>query len=94
MRREASRVINSLHEGSDVVYITQYGRPTAVLVDYAKYEILLAEIETLKQNQVSPVTAIATPKSALAAPADMAQDLGVDDLAGQHGHYLYGVDKS
>lgn len=94
LRREASRVVNNLREGSDVIYITQHGRPAAVLVDFEKYEALLAEIEALKHNQPQPAYTVAEEKSTFAALADMAQDLGVDDLAEQHDHYLYGVDKS
>jgi prevent-host-death family protein len=94
LRREASRVVNALRESSDVVYITQHGRPAAVLIDFEKYEALLAEIEALRQNQAQPTYAIAEEKSTFAALADMAQDLGVADLAEQHDHYLYGVDKS
>lgn len=94
LRREAGQVVKTLKEGGDAVYITQYGRPAAVLVDYEAYEALLAELETLKQNQVRPTYTIAEEKSTFSALADMAQDLGVDDLAEQHDHYLYGIDKS
>ena len=94
LRRQASQVVNNLREGGDVVYITQHGRPAAVLVDFEKYEALLAQIEMLKQNQAQPAYALAEEKSTFATLADMAQDLGVDDLAEQHDHYLYGVDKS
>lgn len=36
-----------LRETGDAVYITQHGRPTAVLVDYKKYEAMLAQLEDL-----------------------------------------------
>ena len=91
LRRQASRVVNTLREGSDVFYITQHGRPTAVLINYAQYEAMEAELEAYKNRSAYT---IAEPKSAFSALADMAQDLGVDDLAEQHDHYLYGVDKS
>ncbi len=91
LRRQASKVINALREGSNVAYITQHGRPTAVLVDYDQYEALIAQLQELRRNQ--PAYAIAEEKGAFSALADMAQDLGVDDLAEQHDHYLYGVDK-
>ncbi len=93
LRRQASRVVNTLREGSDVVYITQHGRPTAVLVNYEQYEAMEAELEAYK-NEHRPTYSIAEPNGAFSALADMAQDLGVDDLAEQHDHYLYGVDKS
>ncbi len=94
LRRQASSVINTLREGGDVVYVTQNGRPVAVLVNFEQYEALIAELQMLKQNQSSSVYAIAEEKGTFAALVDMAQDLGVDDLAEQHDHYLYGVDKS
>lgn len=94
LRREASKVINTLREGSDVAYITQHGRPAAVLVNFDQYEALLAQLEELKKNQSRPIYHVAEERSTFSALADMAQDLGVDDLAEQHDHYLYGVDKS
>lgn len=92
LRRQASKVINTLREGGDVAYITQHGRPTAVLVDYDHYEALIAQLQELKRRQ--PTYTVAEKKGAFSALADVAQDLGVDDLAEQHDHYLYGVDKS
>lgn len=94
LRRQASQVVKSLREGSEAIYITQNGRPAAVLVDYEKYEALLAQIEELLQAQPQPTYTIAEEKSTFSALAAMAEDLGVDDLAKQHDHYLYGVDKS
>ncbi len=47
LRRKTSDVLKTVREGSDVVYITQHGRPTAVLLDYDQYEALLAELEDL-----------------------------------------------
>jgi prevent-host-death family protein len=46
-RRLASQVIRAIQEDGDVVYITQHGRPAAVLVDYDQYEALLAQLEDL-----------------------------------------------
>ncbi len=94
LRRQASNVVNTLREGSDVAYITQHGRPTAVLVGFEQYEALLAQIAELTQNQASPTYVIAEKKGTFATLADMAEDLGAEDLAEQHDHYLYGVDKS
>ncbi len=94
LRRQASKVVNMLREGGDVAYITQHGRPAAVLVSFEQYEALLAQLEALRQNQSQPMYTIAEEKNTFSALADMAQDLGVDDLAEQHDHYLYGVDKS
>jgi prevent-host-death family protein len=47
LRRQASQVIQSVQREGDVVYITQHGRPAAVLVDYERYEALLAQLEDL-----------------------------------------------
>lgn len=47
LRRQASRVMKELREGSDVMYITQHGRPVAVLVEYEQYETLLSQLEDL-----------------------------------------------
>ncbi|HRQ40683.1 MAG TPA: type II toxin-antitoxin system Phd/YefM family antitoxin [Chloroflexota bacterium] len=93
LRRQVGQVVKTLHEGSDVIYITQHGRPTAVLVDYDKYESLLDELKELKQQQSQAEVMAATEQNSFLALAEMAQDLGVDDLAEQHDHYLYSVDK-
>ncbi len=101
LRREASKVINILREGSDVVYITQHGRPAAVLVEFEQYETLMAQLETLTElanayeraSKTKVEYKIAEPKSTFATLAEMAEDLGADDLAENHDHYLYGVDK-
>jgi prevent-host-death family protein len=47
LRRLASQVIRSVQEDGDAVYITQHGRPAAVLVDYERYEEMLAQLEEL-----------------------------------------------
>lgn len=46
LRRKTSDVIKSVREG-EAVYITQHGRPAAVLVDYDRYEALLSQLEDL-----------------------------------------------
>ena len=61
LRREAGRVIKRLQESGETIYITQYGRPTAVLVDYEQYESLLAQLEDLA-DMVSIETAVAEPE--------------------------------
>jgi prevent-host-death family protein len=47
LRRQTSQILRVLKEDGDVVYITQHGRPAAVLVDYEQYEALLAQLEEL-----------------------------------------------
>lgn len=91
LRREASRVVNTVREGSEVVYITQHGRPAAVLVNFEQYEAMVAQLEAQKQQ---PVYRVDEKKGTFATLAEMAQDLGVDDLAEQHDHYLYGTEKT
>ncbi len=61
LRREAGRVIKRLQESGETVYITQHGRPTAVLVEYEQYESLLAQLEDLA-DIVSIETAVAEPE--------------------------------
>ena len=47
LRRNAGELLDSVRESGDVIYITQHGRPAAVLVDYHQYEALLAQLEDL-----------------------------------------------
>lgn len=47
LRRQTSQIIRAIQEDGDVVYITQHGRPAAVLVDYEQYESLLTLLEDL-----------------------------------------------
>lgn len=59
LRRKTSDVLNTVRETGDAVYITQHGRPVVVLVDYERYEQLLAQAQT--------PPAPATPEVAVAA---------------------------
>jgi len=45
LRRQTSAVIRSIQEEGAVVYITQHGRPAAVMLDYEQYEALLAQAQ-------------------------------------------------
>jgi prevent-host-death family protein len=47
LRRNVSVVLATIREDGDVVYITQHGRPAAVLVDYERYEAMLTQLEDL-----------------------------------------------
>jgi prevent-host-death family protein len=47
LRRKAASVIDAVQRSGDVVYITQYGRPVVVMVDYERYEQLVAQLEDL-----------------------------------------------
>lgn len=50
LRRQTSAVIRSIQETGAVVTITQHGRPAAVMLDYLRYEELVA----LAQPQAWP----------------------------------------
>lgn len=47
LRRDTSRILQSVREDGDVVYITQHGRAAAVILDYDRYQALLAQLEDL-----------------------------------------------
>ncbi|MBK7218345.1 MAG: type II toxin-antitoxin system Phd/YefM family antitoxin [Candidatus Promineofilum sp.] len=47
LRRNAGEVLNAVREDGEVVYITQHGRPAAVLVEYKHYEAMLAQLEDM-----------------------------------------------
>jgi prevent-host-death family protein len=47
LRRQTSKVIQTIIREKEAVYITQHGRPAAVLVDYEEYEAMLAQLEDL-----------------------------------------------
>lgn len=60
LRRKTSDVLNTVQETGDPVYITQHGRPVVVLLDYARYEHLLAQLKTLTEQAAlaaAPATA-------------------------------------
>lgn len=44
LRRQTSQVIQSVLRDGNVVYVTQHGRPTVVLMAYEQYEALLAQL--------------------------------------------------
>ncbi|WP_374687125.1 type II toxin-antitoxin system Phd/YefM family antitoxin [Promineifilum sp.] len=46
LRRNTSDALTAAREGGPI-YITQHGRPAAVLVAYEQYEALLAQLEDL-----------------------------------------------
>ena len=53
LRRNTSRVLQSVREGGEIVYITQHGRPTAVLVDYEQYESMVTQLEESAKKPAS-----------------------------------------
>ena len=65
---------------------------------YQDLQILAAEErldvgEVLRQLVAQARRRQSTPSSALTRILERATDLGVEDLAEQHDHYLYGVEK-
>lgn len=46
LRRETSTVLRKIQEDGDVVYITQHGRPTVVILDYKLYEAMVAQAQS------------------------------------------------
>lgn len=50
LRREASRILEILGEEEDAVYITHYGRPVAVMVDYEHYEAMRTRLRELTER--------------------------------------------
>ena len=47
LRRRTRDVIEATQGEDGVVYITQHGRPAAVLMNYERYETLMAHLEDL-----------------------------------------------
>jgi prevent-host-death family protein len=91
LRRKTAQIVSAIKDDGDIFYVTQHGRPAVVVLDYAAYEALVdperKEPTAADQDGAHPVSS--TSLSYLAA---LAQDLGVDDLAENHDHYLYGVE--
>ncbi len=50
LRRDTRAVLQAIQENGVVVYITQHGRPTAVMLDYRQYERLVAQ-----QSDTAPI---------------------------------------
>ena len=90
LRRQTKQIIQTIHESGDVVYVTQHGRPTIVLLGFEAYEALQAQLAASKAN---PVSYEIGQQSALAMIAEMAEDLGIEDLSENHDTYLYNAGK-
>ena len=43
LRRDTRAVLHAIQSDGRVVYITQHGRPAAVMLDYRQYEALVAD---------------------------------------------------
>ena len=80
LRRRASQILELLEKEGDAVYITHYGRPVAVMVDYERYEHLLAQLDELTQ-QIEQQAAAQAPATDYTA-----------HLAGLHHEVWEGID--
>jgi prevent-host-death family protein len=80
LRRTLGAVLDDLGEDGHAVYVTRYGQPVAVLVDYEHYEQLLAELDALTQR-LDRVNATAEPTTDYTA-----------HLAGLHHEIWDGID--
>ena len=56
LRKQTGDVIRRIRESGEVVYITQHGRPSVVLLDVEQYELMQAQ---LAERQASPMKAVA-----------------------------------
>jgi len=50
LRQKITSVLKELEESGQPLYITQYGRPKAVLLSYEGYEALIRELEDLEDS--------------------------------------------
>lgn len=88
LRRQTKQIIQIARESDDVIYVTQHGRPAIVLMAYEAYENLQAQLAAAK-----PIQYEINQPSALTMIADMAEDLGIEDLSENHDNYLYNAGK-
>ena len=58
--RRPGRILDLLDRETDAASLTHYGRPVAVMVDYERYEDLLARLENLTQRMKAQTTDQAT----------------------------------
>jgi prevent-host-death family protein len=54
LRRNVSRTLKALQQQGEAVYITQHGRPQAVLVNYEQYEQLLKQASDQPPARLDP----------------------------------------
>ncbi len=48
LKRQATRVLSELHESGEAVLITEYGKPSAYLVDVDEYEFMQKRLYLLE----------------------------------------------
>ncbi|MCP4538307.1 MAG: type II toxin-antitoxin system Phd/YefM family antitoxin [Chloroflexi bacterium] len=54
LRRNVSQTIKEIQQRNNAVYITQHGRPQAVLIGYEQYEQLLAQAQGRTAPEADP----------------------------------------
>ena len=80
LRRKTRELLDDVRT-ENAVYITQHGRPVAVLVNYERYEQLLAQIRALAER-LSQRTGVAEPATDYAAQsADLQQKVRKEEEA-------------
>ena len=77
LRRKTSEVLDELRDKGDEVYVTRYGHPVAVLVNYEHYEQLKeqterTESEAAEKQEYYPT--VSTPLSSLQALSDLLKE--------------------
>ena len=48
LKRQATKILSELHESKEPVLITEHGKPSAYLVDYDDFELLIRRIQILE----------------------------------------------
>tara|TARA_B110000503_G_scaffold37745_2_gene61736 strand:- start:32963 stop:33220 length:258 start_codon:yes stop_codon:yes gene_type:complete len=48
LKRQATKILAELHDSKEPVLITEYGKPSAYLVDFEDFELLQRRIEILE----------------------------------------------
>ncbi len=80
LRRKTSEVIKAVQNGDDVVYVTQHGRPAAVLVNYDRYEILMSHLEDLSDRASLQAADEERARSCEEAPSGLLDDLPSESM--------------
>jgi len=57
LRRRTREIIEGVKQNSDTIYITQHGRPEVVLLDYDRYEAIMAQLKQ-HNTQLKQQTAV------------------------------------
>lgn len=73
LRRRPGQIVRAIRE-SGAVYITQHGRPAAVMVDYNEYEAMRAQLEDLADLASLEATAAEPERDYEAFLAEMNSD--------------------